>query len=53
MANLLDIFVVAFSLINLIVTAIYGVTHGFRFEPGLAYIIGGIYIVFLILAMGY
>jgi len=53
MANLLDILVVLFSLINLIVTAVYGITKGFRFEPCLAYTLGGIYLVFLLLAGGY
>ena len=40
------------SLINLIVTEIYGITIGFRFEPCLACIIG-IYLVFLLLEGGY
>jgi len=38
---------------NLIVTSILGIMKGFRFENILAYIIGGIYITFIVLALGY
>ena len=49
--NLLDILVIFFSLGNLIVTAVYGIMNGMRYEKTFAYIIGFIYLAFFVSAL--
>lgn len=50
--NLLAIIVIAFCLINLLVTAAYGIGNSFKFDKKLAYLTGFLYIVFFIAATG-
>ncbi len=52
MENLLDILVIFICLINLIITFVYGIMNKFTFQKGLAKIIGALYIIFFIAALG-
>jgi len=49
----LDNLVIGLSLLNLIFTAIYGILNGFKFDKGLAYIVGFIYGVFIIISTAF
>lgn len=52
MANLLDIIIIAISLINLIVTAVVAVKNNFVYTKSLAYILAALYAIMFISVTG-
>lgn len=48
--NFMNIFVIVVSLVNLVITFIYGVANDYKYTKHLAKIIGSLYVVFFLTA---
>ena len=46
--NFMNIFVIMVSLINLVITFVFGITHHYQYTKTLAKIIGVLYVIFLV-----